>query len=212
MLSLIAAFALLQQETAEQAFARLEQALEKAKSVKIKGKLQLAQGGREMTLNTTLLLKAGNKAKIAISGAKGDPWSISDGKKVTVDAMQARLDGAEWETPKDLNACVSAAMARKGFLDLTELPRRIRVYGTNPKEKLQLSDFKFGEKDGELQTLTYSLQEGNGRAEITLWFEPKSLTLKKRTMVVAVTPQATVTETYDVFALNEEVPDESFKP
>jgi outer membrane lipoprotein-sorting protein len=31
-------------------------------------------------------------------------------------------------------------------------------------------------------------------------------------MLVAAAPQATVTETYDEFTLNKEIPDDAFKP
>jgi outer membrane lipoprotein-sorting protein len=212
MISLIAAVALLQQETAEQTFARIEQSLEKAKTAKVTCRLAISQGGREMTIAGALLLKEGNKAKITIKGAKGDPWSVSDGKKLTVDAFQAAADGAEFDTPQNLNVRVSAAFVRRGFLDLTELPNRIRVHGTDPKEKLKVSDLKFGEKDGHAETLTYTLEEGTGRAVVKLWYDPAGPTLKKRTLLIAAAPQATVTETYDEFTLNKEIPDETFKP
>jgi outer membrane lipoprotein-sorting protein len=212
MISLIAAVALLQQETAEQTFARIEQSLEKAKTVKITCRLALSQGGREMTFAGALLLKEGNKAKITIKGAKGDPWSVSDGKKVTVDAFQAAVDGAEFDTPQNLNVRISAAFLRRGFLDLTEFPRRLRVSGTDPKEKVKVSDLKFGEKDGGAETLTYALEEGTGKAVVKLWYDPAGPTLKKRTMLVAAAPNATVTETYDEYTLNKDIPDEAFKP
>jgi hypothetical protein len=188
MISLIAAVVLLQQETAEQTFARIEQSLEKAKTVKVKCRLEITQGGRGMTFTGALLLKEGNKAKVTIKGAKGDPWSVSDGKKLTVDAFQGAVDGAEFDTPQNLNVRLSTAFVRRGFLDLTEFPRRLKVYGTDPKEKVKVSDLKFGEKDGTAETLTFTIEEGTGRAVVKLWYDPAGPTLKKRTMLVAAAP------------------------
>jgi outer membrane lipoprotein-sorting protein len=212
MISLFAAVALLQQETAEQTFARIEQALEKARTAKITCRLVLLQGGKEMALTSSLLFKEGNKVKITLQGIEGDRWSVSDGKKLKVDAAQARSDGAEFDTPQDLHTQVSTAFLRRGFLNLTEVPRRTIVFKSTQKEKLKVSDLKFGEKDGSMETLTYTLEEGTGRAVVKLWYDPVGPVLKKRTMLVAAAPQATVTETYDEFTLNKEIPDDAFKP
>ena len=211
MLALIAVAALLQQETPEALFNRMEHSIEEAKSLRIKYRLDLEQGGQTATGTGIVLLKQGNKAKITLTGAKGNPWAVSDGKKLTVDANQALIEGAELDTPKDLNLRVATKLARWGVLDLPSFPRVIRTYGVDPKERLKVSDIKFGEKDGDVRTLTYVVQEGNGKVELKLWVDPKDLTLKKRTLSVG-NLKATVTETYEEFTVNGEIPDESFKP
>ena len=211
MIQLIAALALLQQESAEETFKRLEQSVQKAKSLTLKYRLDLTQGGQTATATGVLFLKEGNKLKVTIVGAKGNPWTVSDGTKMKVDDRQAVLDGAEWDTPKDLNAKMTTAFVRRGLLDLPDFPGRLRRYDIDPKEKIKVSDFKFGDKDGDLQTLTYVVQEGNGQADLKLWFDPKSLALKKRTLSVA-RMNAIVTETYEEFTVNGEIPDEIFKP
>ena len=189
----------------------MEHSIEEAKTLRIKYRLDLDLGGQTATGTGIVLLKQGNKAKITLTGAKGDPWAVSDGKKLTVDANQALIDGAELDTPKELNVRVATKLARWGVLDLPSFPRVIRIYGVDPKERLKVSDIKYGEKDGDVQTLTYVVQEGNGKAELKLWIDPKDLTLKKRTLSVA-NLKATVTETYEEFTVNGEIPDESFKP
>jgi len=211
MISLMAAVVLLQQETAEETFKRFEQTLVRAKSLRLRYRLDLAVGNQSVTGTGIVLLKDGNKARITLTGAKGNPWAVSDGTKVTVDARQAIMDGATFDTPKELNIRVATKMVRWGMLDLPDFPRRIKVYDVDPKEKLKVSDFKFGDKDGDLQTLTYVVQEGNGQADLKLWVDPKSLALKKRTLSVAKM-NATATETYEEFTLNGEIPDEMFKP
>jgi outer membrane lipoprotein-sorting protein len=211
MISLMAAVVLLQQETAEETFKRFEQTLVQAKSLRLRYRLDLAVGNQSVTGTGIVLLKDGNKARITLTGAKGNPWAVSDGTKVTVDARQAIMDGATFDTPKELNIRVATKMVRWGMLDLPDFPRRIKVYDVDPKEKLKVSDFKFGDKDGDLQTLTYVVQEGNGQADLKLWVDPKSLALKKRTLSVAKM-NATATETYEEFTLNGEIPDEMFKP
>lgn len=211
MIPLLAALALLQQETAEETFKRFEQTLVQARSLRLKCRMDLAVGNQTAAATGIVLLKEGNKAKITLTGAKGNPWAVSDGTKVTVDAQQAVADGATWNTPKDLNLRVATKLARWGILDLPSLPRSICTHDTDPREKLKVSDFKFGEKDRDGQTLTYVVQEGNGAAELKLWLDPKTLALKKRTLSVAKM-NATVTETYEEFTVNGEIPDESFKP
>jgi outer membrane lipoprotein-sorting protein len=211
MINVMAVLALLQSETAEDTFKRLEQSLVQAKSLSIKCRLDFAQGDQTVTATGTLLLKEGNKAKIMMAGAKGSPWAVSDGTNVTVDARQAAIDGATWHTPKDLNVRMATKAARWGMLDLPSLPRLIRVYENDPKERLKVSDFAFGEKNGDLQTLTYVLRDGNGQADIKLWYHPTNLALKKQSLSVA-NANVTVTETYEEFTVNGEIPDESFKP
>jgi len=211
MIVMIAVAALLQQETAEETFKRLEQSVLQAKSLSIKCRLDLAQGDQKATATGVLLLKETNRMKVSAVGAFGDPWAVSDGKKLTVDPRQGLADGAEFKSPKDLNAFMATAMLRKGFVDLPMLPRRIQIYGLDLKERLKLSDFKFGEKDGDLQTLTYVLQEGSGKVEITIWYDPKSLALKKRTWSFP-SQKAAIAESYEEFTLNGEIPDEKFKP
>jgi outer membrane lipoprotein-sorting protein len=209
MLSLIALLALLQQETAEELFKRIEQSLEQAKSVRVIGRLDIGQNAP--AADTLVLLKDDNKAKVSMTTPQANAWFVSDGKKITVDDRQAALDGKSWDTPKDLNVRVTAALLRRGVLDLSPLAARIRTYGTDPKQKIQVSDFKLGGKDGDLQTLTFVLQEGNARADVKLWMDPRSLALKKRTLSLA-NSKIVVTETYDEFTLNGDIPDEKFKP
>jgi outer membrane lipoprotein-sorting protein len=211
MIYLMAVMALLQSDTAEDTFKRLEESLVQAKSLRIKYRLDFAQGDQTATATGTLLLKEGNKAKIVMVGAKGNPWAVSDGTKVTVDARQAAVDGATWVTPKDLNVRMATKVARWGILDLPSLPRLIRIYENEPRERLKVSDFAFGQKNGDLETLTYVLRDGNGQADIRLWYHPKSLALKKRSLSVA-NVNITVTETYEEFTVNGQIPDESFTP
>jgi len=211
MISLIAVVALLQQETAEETFKRLEESLVQAKSARIKVRLDFAAGDQKVTANGILLLKKENKARVSLTGAGGNHWFVSDGTKVTVDPRQAAMDGAAFDTPKALNVRVATAVVRWGLVDLADLPRRIKVYDTDPAQRMKLSDFKFGEADGDLRTLTYVLTDGDGRADLKLWIDPKTLALKKRTVSVPKM-NATFTETYEEFTVNGEIPDEAFKP
>jgi len=211
MISLIAVVALLQSETAEETFKHLEESLVQAKSVRIKGQLDIAMGGQKMTGSGILLLKKENKARISLTGAKGNPWSVSDGTKVTVDPRQAGLDSATFDAPKALNSRVATAFVRWGFVDLADLPRRIKVFDTDPTQRMKLSDFKFGEKDGDLRTLTFVLTDGDAPVDIKIWIDPKTLALKKRSVSIPKM-NATFTETYEEFTLNGEIPDDSFKP
>lgn len=122
MIALLAAVALLQQESAEEAFARIEQTLTQAKSLSFHCRTTVAQAGREFSVAGAVLLKQGNKAKVSMTDDKTTRWAVSNGKTVTVDPNQAVMDGESWATPEDLNARLSAAVIRKGFPDLLDLP------------------------------------------------------------------------------------------
>lgn len=209
MIHLIAAVALLQQETAEEFFNRIEKSLVQARSVRVAGRLDIGRGAPAAA--TLVLLKDGNKAKVSMTAPQVTSWFVSDGKKITVDDRQAALDVKSWDTPKDLNVRLATALLRRGILDLPPVAARIRTYGTDPKQKLQVSDFRHGTKDGDLQTLIYALQEGNARAEVKLWVDPRSLAVKKRTLSLP-NPKVLVTETYDEFTVDGEIPDDSFNP
>ena len=74
-----------------------------------------------------------------------------------------------------------------------------------------VSELKFGEKDGALQSLTYVLQEGSGKCGIKLWYDSKTLALVKRSISIK-DQKAAITENYEEFTVNRDIPDESFKP
>jgi outer membrane lipoprotein-sorting protein len=219
-MSILMALAIsLQEGTAEESYRRIEETLQKAKSLSIKYQVELAMGGQKMTASGTVLLKEGNRLKITLSsGGAGIPkqeaLSNSDGS--TVRSLPQRPGSAEteWATPKTLNESVTVASLRSGCFELHRLPARMHDHGTNPKDSLVVSEIHMGDDDSGLRTLIYTLQEGTGRGQMKVWFDPKTLMLRKRVFIVPAQgkqPQATVTETYETFVVNSEISNDVFK-
>ena len=219
MIVLIVLAISLQDGTAEESYRRIEETLAKAKSLSIKYQVELAMGGQKMTASGTVLLKEGNRLKVTLSSAdagvaKQDASSVSDGSNVRSLPMRPGSTETEWVTPKTLNERVTVALLRSGCFELHRLPGRMRDYDTNPKDSLVVSDLRKGDDDSGLRTLVYTLQEGSGRGEMRVWIDPKTWLLRKRVLTLpAQGPQrpATVTETYETFAVNSEIPNEVFK-
>ncbi len=208
----------LQEGTAEDSYRRVEETLQKAKSLSMKYTLDLAIGGQKMTASGILILKEGNRLKIAVSmkGAGGpnqEASVVSDGSSVRSLPKPPGATEAEWSVPRTLNESVIVAFLRVGCLDLHRLPHRIHDFENDPKVSLVVSGIRRGEDDSGLRTLLYTLQEGSGRAEIKVWFDPKAWILRKRVLTLPAQngkPQAIVTETYEP-AVDAEVPDDVFK-
>ena len=209
MLHLIAAVALLQQEAPEEIYKRLEETLARAKSLKIKSRVDLEGGGQKGSITTTVLLK-GKKFKIVTTGPNWQSWVVWDGVKVSCDPRQALAALGEWEPDETTKDKVVAWIVRWGCLDLASLPRRIRVYGTDARKQMIVSDLKYGDPDGDQKNLTFVLQQGKHKADIKLWYDPKSLAPRKRK--VSLGEKGEMTETFEEFSVDGEIPDADFQP
>jgi outer membrane lipoprotein-sorting protein len=219
MIILIALTIWLQEGTAEESYRRIEETLEKAKSLSVNYKIELATGDLKMTGSGTILLKEGNRLKVTLSSggagiAKLDASSVSDGSTIRSLPKRPGSTETEWVTPKTLNERVTVALLRSGCFELHRLPGRMRGYDTNPKESLVISDLRRGDDDSGLRTLVYTLQEGSGRGEMRVWIDPNTWLLRKRVFTIPAQgrqPPSTVTETYETFAVNSEIPNDVFK-
>ena len=218
-----------QDDTAAAAFKKIEKTIENATtvSVKVEGQPHTHRTVRSvarrptafgMKVYGTLLLKEGNKARLALTTRVGPKRRrlvsvVSDGTKA-----KFLPDRTARDTPEQLNAFLTTVLTRAGFLlsttmmsrilsapDLEELP--------DLKPSLKVSDVKYGDDDGEAKTLTYNLTFGGGDEPIgvRLWYDPKTFRLFKRTLRVRDKDRPRlVTETYESFVINGDIPDETF--
>lgn len=208
----------LQEGTAEDSYRRLEETLQKARSLSIKYQLDLAIAGANQTASGTLLLKEGNRVKITLSSEgpgtrKLEASVVSDGSTVRSLPLPPGSAGTDWAAPKDLKEATLVAYLRAGCMDLHRLPHRMHDFEKDPKASLLVSQLRRGEDEAGLSTLTYTLQEGSGQGQVKIWFDPKTWMLRKRVMTVQAgdrNPQGTVTETYEP-AVNPELSDDLFK-
>jgi outer membrane lipoprotein-sorting protein len=219
MNSLLMLALFLQEGTAEDSFRRIEETLQKARSLSIKHQVEMAIGDQKLITSGTVLLKEGNRLRITLSmGGAGSPKkeasAVSDGSTVRSLPPRPGLAETEWATPKTLNESVTVALLRTGCFELHWIPARIHQFGTNPNESLVVSEFRKGDDDSGLRTLQYTLQEGSGRVGMKVWFDPRTWMLRKRVISVpaqAGRPPATVTETYETFTVNSDISDDVFK-
>lgn len=82
-------------------------------------------------------------------------------------------------------------------------------YLANP---VAVSDVQEAPDDNKVKTLTYKIKVRPGHtASIKVWYDPKTFVLQKRTIRDEDRDSGTVTETFDEFTLNADIPDEKFK-
>lgn len=205
----------LQNETADLAYARIERVLAQARSLNVRGTVDVVMGDQKLSGETSVQLK-GNAHRIVFQSPKAPAKagrSRSDG--VRVDVTPHRPVGeSEWPAQGTLNDSLKVALLRRGCFELQEVPLGIQFFRSEPAEKLAVSGFKFGDGAEGVRPLVYTLKAGAGKAEVQLWYDATSFALQKRVTTYADAagkPVATVTELYTTFTLNAEIPDATFK-
>jgi outer membrane lipoprotein-sorting protein len=215
---LIALAFMLQKDTPEDVYGRIEKTVAHSKSLSIEYTVELTVADQKQAAKGTVQLREGNRHKITLSRGMGDgtkleSWSVSDGARVRCHPI---LPGSEqdWGTPDSLNESLAIGLLRSGCFELHRLPGRIHDHGMNPKEKLAISGFKFGDEAPGEKSLVFTLVEGSGNAQVRLWYDPKTFVLRKRVIsLFGQTGQTagTITETYPRFLINPELPRDLFK-
>jgi outer membrane lipoprotein-sorting protein len=199
---------LLQDKTAEETFKKIEEAVQNAKTVRIKFKLEgvLKDGqGKSNRINKsgTLLFRDGNKLRVSISDGNDQVLMISDGKTTRTEMTGAIITQ---ESPSDLNRNFLRSLIRGG-----NVANLISTVGLlwNDEPALgtiyRVSDFETGEDGREANSLKYKM---NGK-EASLRYNPKTLQVLTRRLTEE--DGGEVTKTYEQFILNADIPDEQFK-
>jgi outer membrane lipoprotein-sorting protein len=214
---LLAIMICLQEDTAEETYRRVEETLAKAKTLSIQYRAELAFGPQKMTLKGSVFLKEGNRLKITLTSVdpaapKQEASAASDGTTVRSLPPRPGSPEVEWNAPATLNEDVTVSLLRAGCFELHRVPSRIHFSELKPKEALIVADLRKGEDDGGFRTLTFTFKEGNGSGNVKLWIDPKTWTLKRRVLNVELVPgqNSTVTENYDTFKVNGEIPNDAF--
>jgi outer membrane lipoprotein-sorting protein len=193
---------------------KLEDSIGKAKTVRVAWKYE-GDGppgdparGRGSGL---VLLQEGNRLRMELQmnflGQDHKGTFISDGKR-----MSASLDGTPaivYDPPKTLRTMVGLALVRGGgMLSLS------RKEEQDPKTFMPVISARPGEDDGLDKTIffTVRLQGGLETGEIKLWYDPKTGSPRKRTVLIKRGGQGntTITETYQEYILDQAIPDEKF--
>jgi len=221
---LLAVALLLQDKAAEETFNKIEEAIQKAKTLSFKYKFELAVNGQKRTTqgNGAVILKEGSKFNVTGAlvgtGPKVGFELVSDGAKM----VRARF-GADPPTdlPSNMNRLMAIQIARLGvakafFFPSVQDGEKDKKEETDLKNIFKMSGLKSGEDDQDGKTLTYTLKVLHelGSADVKVWYDPKTFKLLKRTLGVREHLEspvgATLVETYEEFTLNVDVPDGTF--
>lgn len=216
---------LLQDKTAEETFKKIEEKIGQAKSLRIKFHSDEEMSQRRKGPSGVLLLQSGNRARYTENpSTRSETWSVSDGKRVQSSRRSGLYD--EGITGPVPNGIAPASKELKKNLEVLVSRAGCTLWGiasiafqANMKcdfsQWIRVSRFKPGEQDGEAKTISYLLEIGQKPRpfNVTLWFDPESFKLLKRKIVYEVDggKQVTITESYDEFTFDAEIPDEMFK-
>jgi outer membrane lipoprotein-sorting protein len=224
MSSLLALCILLQAESAEEAFKKIEETLNAAKCVRVHfvwdGATKSDLEGK-VDARGNVLLKEGNRVNLAASVTEKTQTSelriISDGTTVKSKLGPKRM--IESETPKHFEEGLKMALHRLGAMQAVLIAHKICMLDPSEQEEAldlgkrpPLSDFRAGPDDGEWKTMTYKITPDGSEssAEVRLWYTPEGYRLVKRTITIKKPSESVFTETYKVWSLDAELGNEEF--
>jgi outer membrane lipoprotein-sorting protein len=204
---------------AEKAFRKIEEAFDKARSLKARFSMELTEdGGPPITASGEVWVKEGNKLFVLArvdgpSQHKETRIYGAGGKMVTERDGKASAPEAAWP---DLSTRMTAGFLRVGIAALDKIAH---YTGPSPKEEadikniLVLSGFRTGPDEGEARTIAFRVEAGKSEELIvTLTYDHQTFRLLKRTTKVMKRNrlEVSVVEKYDEFTLDAEIPDERF--
>lgn len=196
---------------AEAEFKKIRETIEKARTVKARFKTEGAAGGQKVLVSGSLLFKEGNKARLETRMVAGDLEirfrSVSDGKKITVRSNLGNLPGPEEFAAFD----GYADSLRRCLILLSAPPGQYPSAQDDPTRRFVAHDFKAGAEEGGAKTLSFTVTADGRPVELRLWYDPKTFALRKRTIEMSE-PKVSLTETFEEFLLDAEVPDSEFAP
>jgi hypothetical protein len=218
-------------DVAEATFLKIEGRIEKATSVRIR-----------YTLNASYEYRNGSgekkdyeaKGELLAKGASGirfgrtlkpggkidDIGVISDGDRAVM--VYGGKPHREVPSSKDYAIGILIAFTRLGSDGLWPLlhepdagagPDDSNLPETDEKKLIRLSEFRSGEDEGRLKTMTYkvSFPRETGSVEVKLWYAPDASTIAKRELQVRTKVLlGKFSESYQEFALDTEIPDSTF--
>ena len=220
----VAACFLLQAQSAEDTFKKIEESLNSAKCVRVTfvwdGATRADVQGK-VDARGNVLLKEGNRASLLASVTEKHQTSelriISDGTTVKARLGPKRM--LECETPKHFEAGLKMALHRLGAMQAVLIAHKICMLDPAEQEEAldlskrpPLSEFKDGPDDGEWKTMTYKITPDgpDSAAEVRLWYAADTYKLVKRTITLKRPAESVFTEVYKVWTVDGELGNEEF--
>ena len=206
---------LFRQDSAEQAYQKIEAVLQESLPIQIRYKMNSSSKYSDGTLRATerlgsILLQKENKARIEVKEVttttvphpRNETLFISDGKRMrrTFTADGKEIESRERDTPKNLSLLIAIGLTREG--DWSPLSRflldRINLLGP-------LTHLEHGADDGAAKTLQFMLHGVKTR----LWYDPKDFRILKQTWSPPGSGLTDV-QVFEEFKLHADIPDDSF--
>ncbi len=205
---------LAQEPTAEETFKKIEETVLKAPALSVKFTFEAVprkEGDDARASGSgTMLLKGENKSRVEVEttleGKKISLVTVCDGKRMkTMFGPQVQ----EKEAPKDARERVALAFVRVGCF-ASFMVQKTEGQETDVRKLLSASDFKKGEDDGKAATLTFKVARAGETMDVKFWYEAKTHRLHKLSLDLGP-ERGIVTETYEAFELDKDIPDERFE-
>jgi hypothetical protein len=142
---------------------------------------------------------------------------VSDGVRLTCLSGDNKATSEE-ATPADFGSMVCQIITKSGPSPIYGFITTKDAKFEEKVQAFQISEFKELPPEGKSKRLSYGLMNENAmaiRIKVTLWYEPDTGRLLKRTMKITFGDnlgEVNSTETYSEFTLNGDVPDDKFNP
>jgi type II secretion system protein G len=216
---LLAAAILLQDPVADEAFRKIEESFEKAKSLRLRFKVDVVQkrpqGDSTFALEGAALLKEGNRMHFTghtkIGAVEEDFLAISNGTRLF--QQSGKTGATHKDAPANLVDSFKAAATRGGtFLAFAQSLRPGRK-DQDPKKEYEILALKQGEEDKDAKTLLFGLHFPDVDLACTLRYNPKNFLPLGRVMTVKQKGMdaGSIRESYDEVVIDAEIPDLTFK-
>jgi outer membrane lipoprotein-sorting protein len=214
---------LLQEQNAQQTFQKIEESVEKAKTVQVKftGNIRGVGEAEGVKVTGSIQIKEGNRiryeVKTSLDGQSQDLLVLSDGKRLSISTNGREVQSQD--VPNNLGSQLRTGICRSGVtLAIGLLPKGEpgeQVEGQNAKKLMEVADLKSETDANQGKIVAYRLviPKAHNSSDVKLWYNSKTYQLLKRTSASKEdgVAQGELTETYDDFSLDVEIPDTRFE-
>jgi len=228
MLAIVAAALLLQDMTAEETLKKIEETIQKAKTVGVKftQSIERKKRGEDISLKRsgTVLLKEGNRVRVEVdeSGGRSPTHTVlvSEGKALHASSNSTVPPRDLKEAPSILKESIAASLVRGNVvttLMYTAFIRRLSPPDTStmePQKRFKVSEVKVGPDEGASKTLLFTVEIADTTVihSAKVWYDPKTFKVQKRVLTYKIgQDEETLTEAIEELSLNADIPDEKFK-
>jgi tetratricopeptide (TPR) repeat protein len=206
---------------AEDIFDRIEDRVHRAKTVRVHFSYEarkLKEQEPMIEAGGTILVKQGNKVaateRFQLEGKVVQKKQISDGSINAFWVGERREDKKTLknEGRKVLNGILRAGYVQAQLIQVNLIP--IDPGGDpgdmDPKWLIPLADFSFGEEESGARTILYRMKD-DPNVRLKVLYDPQTLTLLRHTIEFGGADAGTSVERYTEFALDIDIPDETFQ-